>query len=102
MIRFQLLLLFTLTLISISFGQNKIKSSKTNKVETQISKLVGTWRLIEYADLDSTSRRWVYDYGKHPKGYFTYTKTISLTLIFLPTLLYIFQKTLLKTITSIY
>ena len=75
MIKFQLLLLFTLTLISISFGQNKIKSSKANKVETQVSKLVGTLRLIEYADLDSSSRRWVYDYGKNTKGYFTYTKS---------------------------
>ena len=74
MIRFQLLLLFTLTLISNLFGQNKIKSGKINKVETQVSKLVGTWKLIEFSDLDTITGKWKYDYGKHPKGYFTYTK----------------------------
>lgn len=74
MIRFQLLLLFTLTLISYLFGQNKIKSSKINKGETQVSKLVGTWKLIEFSDLDTITGKWKYDYGKHPKGYFTYTK----------------------------
>ena len=74
MIRFQLLLLFTLTLISNLFGQNKIKSGKINKVETQVSKLVGTWKLIEFSDLDTITGKWKYDYGKHPRGYFTYTK----------------------------
>jgi len=74
MLRFQLLLLFTLTLISNLFGQNKIKSGKINKVETQVSKLVGTWKLIEFSDLDTITGKWKYDYGKHPKGYFTYTK----------------------------
>ena len=74
MIRFQLLLLFTLTLISNLFGQNKIKSGKINKVETQVSKLVGTWKLIEFSDLDTITGKWKYDYGKHPKGYFTYNK----------------------------
>ena len=74
MIRFQLLLLFTLTLISNLFGQNKIKFGKINKVETQVSKLVGTWKLIEFLDLDTITGKWKYDYGKHPKGYFTYTK----------------------------
>lgn len=74
MIRFQLLLLFTFTLISNLFGQNKIKSGKINKVETQVSKLVGTWKLIEFSDLDTITGKWKYDYGKHPRGYFTYTK----------------------------
>ena len=74
MIRFQLLLLFTLTLISNLFGQNKIKLGKINKVETQVSKLVGTWKLIEFSDLDTITGKWKYDYGKHPKGYFTYNK----------------------------
>lgn len=36
--------------------------------------IVGTWQLIEFADLDSATGRWKYPYGKNPKGYFTYTK----------------------------
>ena len=74
MIRFQLLLLFTLTKISNLFGQSKIKSDDS-KVGKQESKLVGTWKLVEFADLDSATSTWTYAYGKNPKGYFTYTKS---------------------------
>jgi hypothetical protein len=35
--------------------------------------IVGTWRLVEFADLDSASNTWVHRYGKNPKGYFIYT-----------------------------
>ena len=80
MIRFQLLLLLAFTLTSNSSGQSKIKSGKNNKIETQASKLAGTWRLIEFADLDSATSTWKYPYGKSPKGYFTYTKTGILNL----------------------
>ncbi len=37
--------------------------------------IVGTWRLVEFADIDSTANVWVYRYGKNPKGYFTYTSS---------------------------
>ncbi|MFT3703132.1 MAG: lipocalin-like domain-containing protein [Agriterribacter sp.] len=69
MIRPQLLLLLALGLVADLFGQNSIKKAKT-----QESKLVGTWRLIEFADLDPTTSTWTYSYGKNPKGYFTYTR----------------------------
>ena len=36
---------------------------------------MGTWRLIEFTDLDAKSGQWMLSYGKHPKGYFTYTKS---------------------------
>jgi len=78
--RFQLLLLFALTLTSNSFGQSKIKSSKINDTKTQPSTIVGTWRLIEFIDLDTTKGEWIYRYGKNPKGYFTYTKSGILNL----------------------
>ncbi|MEO7487687.1 MAG: lipocalin-like domain-containing protein [Ferruginibacter sp.] len=39
------------------------------------SNLVGTWRLIEYTDFDTTSGKVIHPYGEHPKGYFTYTKS---------------------------
>ena len=47
-----------------SYGQNTQKENA----------IVGTWRLIEFANLDSTKGAWEYPYGKNPKGYFTYTK----------------------------
>ncbi len=45
-------------------------------VNAQTSKekgIAGTWRLVEFADLDSTINTWVHRYGKNPKGYFIYT-----------------------------
>ena len=41
--------------------------------ENQQKSIVGTWRLVDFADFDSTTNVWVYRYGKNPKGYFTYT-----------------------------
>ena len=72
--RFHFLFLFALTQTFNSFGQNKKKSSRPNIASTQINKLIGTWRLIEFADLDSGYSTWTYPFGKNPKGYFTYTK----------------------------
>lgn len=37
------------------------------------SPIVGTWKLVEFADLDSLTNQWQYPFGVHPKGYFTYT-----------------------------
>ena len=71
--RFHLLFLFALTLSFNLFGQSRIKVSKPNIGLTQMNKLVGTWRLVEFADLDSATSTWTYAYGKKPKGYFTYT-----------------------------
>jgi hypothetical protein len=64
---FQLLLLLTLTIFSNLLGQSKIKSSTVDKTETQTNKLIGTWKLIEFADLDSTTLKWTYPYGENPK-----------------------------------
>ncbi len=41
--------------------------------KTKQKSIVGTWRLVEFTDLDSTTNVWIYRYGKNPKGYFTYT-----------------------------
>ena len=35
--------------------------------------IVGTWKLIEFLNLDSVTNQWEHPYGKNPKGYFTYT-----------------------------
>lgn len=36
--------------------------------------LIGTWRLVELADLDKDGK-WQYRYGEHPQGYFVYDAT---------------------------
>ena len=47
-----------------------LNSCNTEKKENSI---VGTWKLIEFSDLDSVTNQWEHPYGKNPKGYFTYT-----------------------------
>ncbi len=70
-----LLVLLAFTLASYSFSQATNQSNKHNPSAAQLNKLIGTWRLIEFADFDSTTSTWTYSYGIHPKGYFTYTKS---------------------------
>jgi hypothetical protein len=36
--------------------------------------LIGTWRLVEFADLDNDGK-WQYRFGEHPRGYFVYDAT---------------------------
>ena len=72
--KFQVLLPLLLTFIFHSFAQNKIKSGKINDTKLQRGTIVGTWRLIEHTDFDSISGKWIFRYGKNPRGYFTYTK----------------------------
>ncbi len=70
-----LLLLFVLTVTFSSCESGKIKSNKPEIATTELEKLIGTWRLIEFSDLDSATSQWTHRYGKNPKGYFTYTKS---------------------------
>jgi hypothetical protein len=56
-----------------SYAQKKLKAVPA-KTGMQVNKLIGTWRLIEYANRDSITGLWIYPYGKHPAGYFTYTR----------------------------
>jgi hypothetical protein len=81
--QFQILIgltVFVLVFSEISMGQNMSKISKADKGVTQSNKLVGTWKLIEYADLDTITGKWDYPYGKNPRGYFTYTKNYIINL----------------------
>jgi hypothetical protein len=55
---------------------NKNMENKTTKANP----LAGTWRIVEYTDLDTLTGKWIYRYGKNPRGYFTYTKTNILNL----------------------
>ena len=50
--------------------------SATNAQTTNPGKgIVGTWRLVEFADFDSVTNVWINRYGKNPRGYFTYTNS---------------------------
>jgi hypothetical protein len=39
-----------------------------------VDALIGTWRLVEFADLDKNGK-WQYRFGEHPRGYFVYDAT---------------------------
>lgn len=72
------------TIISLLLLHNFIHAQATgNNKNTGIKKtnpIVGTWRLVEFADLDSITHVWKYRYGKNPRGFFTYTKNGVLNL----------------------
>ncbi len=74
------LTIFVLVCNENTSGQNNSKISKADKSVTQSNKLVGTWKLIEYADLDSITGKWEYPFGKNPRGYFSYTKNYIVNL----------------------
>jgi hypothetical protein len=67
---FFLCLPMAISLWSASFAQ----VSKIGNDKSKGNALIGTWRLIEFADSDSLGN-WIYPFGKHPRGFITYTRT---------------------------
>jgi Lipocalin-like domain len=55
----------SLLLVTVTFAQYPAQAAHA---------LVGTWRLVEFADLDKDGK-WQYWYGEHPRGYFVYDAT---------------------------
>ena len=55
----------SLLLVSVAFARRPAQRANA---------LVGTWRLVEFADLDKDGK-WQYWYGEHPRGYFVYDAT---------------------------
>jgi Lipocalin-like domain len=55
----------SLLLVIVAFAQHPAREAHG---------LIGTWRLVEYADLDKNGK-WQYWYGEHPRGYFVYDAT---------------------------
>jgi hypothetical protein len=55
----------SLLLASVAFAQRPVDEAQA---------LVGTWRLVEFADLDKDGK-WQYEYGEHPRGYLVYDAT---------------------------
>ncbi len=72
--------ILTTLISSVFFNAYEQRNAKGKKTTSLPNKLAGTWRLIEFADFDSTTREWVYPFGKNPKGFFTYTNTGILNL----------------------
>lgn len=68
------LFLFLFLFIFNAHGQGKNNPAMNAKSGSPNTKLAGTWRLIEFADLDPATSSWTYSYGKNPNGFFTYTK----------------------------
>ena len=67
--------LFILTAIVSSFGQTKGKENGHKTIEGQSNKIVGTWKLVEFANLDTATNSWIHPYGKNPKGFISYSKS---------------------------
>ncbi len=72
------------TILSLILLHNLVYAQATgNNKNTSIKKIdpiVGTWRLVEFADLDTITNTWKYRYGRNPRGFFTYTKNGVLNL----------------------
>ena len=55
-----------------SHGGSGAERQPTPAITAPNSGLVGTWRLVEFWDRDSTAGRLTYPYGERPTGYFVY------------------------------
>ena len=60
--KFPTFLFSLLILVPTSCSNNQEKSA-----------IVGTWKLVEFANLDSSTNQWQYPFGEKPRGFFTYT-----------------------------
>lgn len=50
------------------------QSGQKNSKRPPSGNIVGTWRLIEHTDLDTITGKWIFRYGRNPRGYFMYTE----------------------------
>ena len=50
----------SLLLVTVSFAQRPAEEAQA---------LIGTWRIVEFADLDKNGK-WMCWFGEHPRGYF--------------------------------
>ncbi len=71
--RSQIVITILIAVVVIPMYSSAQKDKGKKDSGAVVSPLVGTWRLIEFTDLDTTTGVWGYRYGKNPRGYFTYT-----------------------------
>jgi hypothetical protein len=62
----------TVTIRATKLSDKPIIVTETSSDEAHA--LIGTWRVVEFADIDKDGR-WVYLFGEHPRGYFVYDAT---------------------------
>jgi hypothetical protein len=72
---FKILMIVTLAASLNALGQSKVKNKNSKSPETQAQPLVGTWKLIEFSNLDTVTNVWKHVYGRNPKGYISYSRT---------------------------
>lgn len=63
---------FMFAFIGGRFAQNQ--PEKLTMPVPEVQNLIGTWRVVEFADLDKNGKS-VYPFGEHPRGYFVYDAT---------------------------
>jgi hypothetical protein len=61
-------------LVLASLGCAANPPSRSAAERTAARSLVGTWRLVEFWDLDEDGKR-AYKFGEHPRGYIVYDST---------------------------
>jgi hypothetical protein len=67
--------ILVLVTIVINFnGASAQSAGPKKKAKDQPNLLIGTWQLIDFANADSLGN-WEYPFGKHPRGFVTYTRT---------------------------
>ncbi len=71
---FSFFILICLTALSCDHVKERSTSSSSAANELKSKRFDGTWRLIEFADLDSATNQWIYPLGRHPKGVSIYTE----------------------------
>lgn len=62
----------TVTIRATKAPETRMKMAAA--ISDQAHALIGTWRVVEFADLDKDGK-WVYLFGEHPRGYFVYDAT---------------------------
>jgi hypothetical protein len=70
-------------------GNNGVATAMNEAVRPsdQEHALIGTWRILEFADLDKDGK-WAYRFGEHPRGYIVYDATghVHIQIMKVPTL----------------
>ncbi|MFM7856494.1 MAG: lipocalin-like domain-containing protein, partial [Flammeovirgaceae bacterium] len=70
-----ILVLILLTTTLVLHGQTKKKKNVGNETELPTNGIVGTWKLVEFSNLDKATNTWTHPYGRNPNGYFSYSKS---------------------------
>ena len=68
-------IIILLMLIHGCIYSQQTSNNKVDKNKTKPNPLVGTWRLVEFSDLDTITGNWKYQYGKNPNHKCQHSRT---------------------------